>query len=57
MQNERGSNRALWFFFAAVVVVVVLVALFSSNDLFHSQNAAPTQPTPHAIDQSPGDAT
>jgi hypothetical protein len=57
MQNERGSNRALWFFFAAVVVVVVMVAMFSSDNLFRSQNAAPTQPTPHAIDQTPGDAT
>ncbi|WP_170976439.1 hypothetical protein [Rhizobium sp. FKL33] len=57
MQNERGSNRALWFFFAAVVAVILLVAMFSSNDLFRSDSAAPTQPSPHAIEQSPGGAT
>lgn len=57
MQNERGSNRALWFFFAAVVVVILLVAFFSSDNLFRSDNAAPTQPSPHAIDQSPGGAS
>lgn len=57
MQNERGSNRALWFFFAAVVVVILLVALFSSDNLFRSDKAAPTQPSPHAIDQSPGGAS
>jgi hypothetical protein len=57
MQNERSANRALWFFFAAVVVVILLVALFSSDNLFQSDNAAPTLPSPHAIDQSPDSAT
>ncbi len=56
MQNERGSNRALWFFFAAVVVVILLVAFFKRQSLPIRQcGSDPTQPARHRSE--PGGAS